>query len=725
MAIDQHYIPAFEIETVILDKDTGAPLTGGLVYFERDNQRGTPKPVYQITGTSPNYTFIELPNPMELSAIGTFEDAMDNPVIPYFYPFDANLDPEYYFVRVTSSEGVEQFTRESVPYIPDVGTGSETTGFPNEISNPQFAQVFFDSPITYSFNAVTDEVVNIAPGWDLVVSAAAAATVTLMIETPVGSLNRLTNPGTVLNIDSTGTSSLKLRQRIFGSPNLWGSGFLSGSFVAKTFEGTSSILTLEYSQSDGVVVDEVISSGILNADNQFRAYPGSVSIPPSDSADDFPDAYVDIFFVIPNSTNIALTSVMVIPTGETSFDDVVYEQTSLDRQIDHMFSYFKPGLDFKPTDSYLVGWDFPLNPRQIFGASGSLGAIGANKAAYVWDQTIVYQTTDNSVSFDESATGNLVLTASTDTQVAIIQYLTIPQIYDLLSNNLSVSITCASLAAPTVSIALYYTDNALLPVVTPGTNNVFFTALDGNGKPTSGSLAAGWTELARNTGYGSAKFTAATTIDVLENATEGFSGWEALTQTVAGTQIYFAIVVGTSTLAAADTIEFNNVSLVPGDVPTRPLSKPLAQVIQECQYYYETSKSTGIPITDSGSAGAILREMAVFQTAGPNSELWARSFEFQFNTVKRKNPTVEIFSDGGTQGMVTGFLFKGGVQVATNAFSITNWTGVGGGFKGIQYKSLYSNTTAGLTSFGVSVNNTSEAFISFHFQADARLGIVP
>ena len=44
MAIDSHYIPAFSIEDVLLDKDTGAPLTGGLVYFEQDNQRGVLKP---------------------------------------------------------------------------------------------------------------------------------------------------------------------------------------------------------------------------------------------------------------------------------------------------------------------------------------------------------------------------------------------------------------------------------------------------------------------------------------------------------------------------------------------------------------------------------------------------------------------------------------------------------------------------------------------------------
>ena len=120
MAIDPRYIPAFSIEEVILDKDTGAPLTGGIVTFEQANQPGILKPVWQITNTSGVYSYTQLPNPMILSAIGTFQDALDNPVVPYFLPFDENGDPEYYRVIVESSANVPQFVRDPVPYIGDV-----------------------------------------------------------------------------------------------------------------------------------------------------------------------------------------------------------------------------------------------------------------------------------------------------------------------------------------------------------------------------------------------------------------------------------------------------------------------------------------------------------------------------------------------------------------------------------------------------------------------------
>jgi len=60
------------------------------------------------------------------------------------------------------------------------------------------------------------------------------------------------------------------------------------------------------------------------------------------------------------------------------------------RQIDHLFHYYKPLLAYKPIPSALIGWDFPTNPAQ-FGVTGSTGAIGANKSAYAWDQTILFQ----------------------------------------------------------------------------------------------------------------------------------------------------------------------------------------------------------------------------------------------------------------------------------------------------------------------------------------------
>lgn len=345
MAIDSHYIPAFSIEDVILDKDTGAPLSGGLVYFEKDNQRGVLKPVYQITGTSPNYSYIQLPNPMVLSSIGTFEDSLGNPVIPYFFPYDNDFDVELYYVRVESSANVSQFVREAVPYVPSSGNATTASAFENEISNPQFAQVLFDtstSNYVYNFSAASNEVVNIAPDWSLVVSSPAAGTVTLSQTKPAGTLNVVSNPGTLLTINSAGLSSLKLRQRLLGSPNLWGSGYLSGTFVAKTYGGTDATLNMYYSQSNGAVIDQLLVSGTLDSSGNYGEFKNSLLIPASTSLDTFPTAYIDIYFDIPLSTQIDITSIMVAFTGDNSVDDIDYDQESLSRQIDHLYHYAYP-----------------------------------------------------------------------------------------------------------------------------------------------------------------------------------------------------------------------------------------------------------------------------------------------------------------------------------------------------------------------------------------------
>lgn len=345
MAIDSRYIPAFSIEDVMLDKDTGAPLSGGLVYFEQDNQRGVLKPVYQITGTSPNYQYTQLPNPMTLSSIGTFQDSLGNPIIPYFLPYDSSFNVEYYYVRVTSSDDVFQFDREAVPYVNVQGSNEVLSVISNEISNPQFSQVLFDTSngdYVYNFSAAINQEVSIAPDWDLVVTCPTTGTVTVNQLTPTGAQNLATNPGTILNISSAGITQLLLRQRLYGSPNLWGSGYLSATFTAKTYSGTSVTLNMYYDQSNGSVTDVLLATGTLPPTGNYETISGSALIPVSTSTQSFPNSYVDIYFDIPLSIEIDITSVMVAFTNQTNINNIVYDQVSNERQIDHLYHYAYP-----------------------------------------------------------------------------------------------------------------------------------------------------------------------------------------------------------------------------------------------------------------------------------------------------------------------------------------------------------------------------------------------
>ena len=180
MAISPLYIPDFFIETLLIDKVSGEPLSGGIVTFYQDNQRTTLKPVYQITGTYPNYTFTELANPMVLSLVGDFVDSLGNPVVPYFYPYDASGVEERYYITVTNSALVAQFTREAIPYIPDSGSSSTNlTNAENTISNPQFTEVLFvdNGPHSYTVTG-TNTVTPVAPNWDLITTGTGTVTVT-------------------------------------------------------------------------------------------------------------------------------------------------------------------------------------------------------------------------------------------------------------------------------------------------------------------------------------------------------------------------------------------------------------------------------------------------------------------------------------------------------------------------------------------------------------------
>lgn len=369
MAIDPRYIPAFSIEDVLLDKDTGAPLSGGLVYFEEDNQRGTLKPVYQITGTSPDYNYIQLVNPMVLSSIGTFEDAMGNPVVPYFFPYSTDGMIDYYYVNVLSSDSVPQFNRQAVPYIPSSGSnvGNSTS---NQISNPQFALVKFDTSAgayTYNFTSVIDSIIPFAYAWFLDVNSSGAGTVTVEQLTPLGSVNIITNPGTILQISSSGVSQVLLKQRLQGITNLWSGGYVSASFVAKTSSGSATNLTLFYSQSNGIVVDEPIVVASLPATNEYASFGGSFRIPASGSNDDFPNGYVDIYFDIPIGVTIDITSVMLEFTGSTGNDTLPYDQASFFQQLNNLYWSAWPIV---PIGTIIDYFGFGLPPAHYIECNG-------------------------------------------------------------------------------------------------------------------------------------------------------------------------------------------------------------------------------------------------------------------------------------------------------------------------------------------------------------------
>ena len=137
MSLDPSYITAPSLQMYFVDKDTGAPLSGGKVFFYRDVDKMTPKDVYEIQGTGPDYTYVPLPNPVILSAVGTFADNNGNDIVPYYYPYTATGEQDLYYIVVQNYLGVPQFVRPAWPN-PNKGTSSSGSTLINYIPNGQF-----------------------------------------------------------------------------------------------------------------------------------------------------------------------------------------------------------------------------------------------------------------------------------------------------------------------------------------------------------------------------------------------------------------------------------------------------------------------------------------------------------------------------------------------------------------------------------------------------------
>ena len=117
MALDSRFVVTADLQGYFVHKDTGLPLAGGTVTFYEDENRTTLKDVYELTGTPPNYTYTQLPNPLNLSSVGTYMDDSNNDVVPYYFPYDGTPTEstgtvQLYYAVVRDANGVEQLTRE-------------------------------------------------------------------------------------------------------------------------------------------------------------------------------------------------------------------------------------------------------------------------------------------------------------------------------------------------------------------------------------------------------------------------------------------------------------------------------------------------------------------------------------------------------------------------------------------------------------------------------------
>ena len=141
--LDPRFFLCFPLQEYFVDKDSGLPLSGGIVTFYDQNSQSVLKPVYTLSGNGPFSTasYIQLPNPLILSSVGTFIDNNGNDIIPYLFPYDGTPASstgtvDLYYITVYNSAGVLQFTRQAWPNLTS-STAPSSTEFVNYIPNGQ------------------------------------------------------------------------------------------------------------------------------------------------------------------------------------------------------------------------------------------------------------------------------------------------------------------------------------------------------------------------------------------------------------------------------------------------------------------------------------------------------------------------------------------------------------------------------------------------------------
>ncbi|MGN6347047.1 MAG: hypothetical protein ACTHME_05030 [Candidatus Nitrosocosmicus sp.] len=166
MALNPNYVPLTPLWEVFTDKDALTFLADGYVKFFVDTARTVGKPVYQLTGSPPNYDYIEygfLDTDGSWRVNMNLQGAFDQVI--YGYPLDENGEVQLYFAQFYNADGVFQFSREGFPnFFIEGGSVTNPVNI-NYIPDGQF-RLHTDIPSTALLETgqVRDAVTNIAYG---------------------------------------------------------------------------------------------------------------------------------------------------------------------------------------------------------------------------------------------------------------------------------------------------------------------------------------------------------------------------------------------------------------------------------------------------------------------------------------------------------------------------------------------------------------------------------
>jgi len=692
MAVNPLYIPLFTIEEVILDKDTGLPLTAGVVKFYRDSQRLTPKVVYQISGVSPNYTFTSVGAELTLGIAGDFVDQNGDPFVPYAYPYDSEGNLDLYYVTVESEGGVAQFVRQAVPYVNSGSIPpSERASTANEISNPQFVEVNFPGSGTTTVTVTgSNTVTPVAPGWDLITSG--SGTVELERLQPTGAGTPTNPPYTLRLLASAGLgASVVLRQRFNNTPSIFRGGFASGSMTVAVLSGGSSFVSMQYAPSTGTAT-EVIPSTSVPTDGAYHTIEDNAAIP--DQANTAAaTGYVDINITLPTSRSIAITSVQIIGTAIAV--DIPFDEETADRQKDHLFHYYENAVVRQPKESILAGWKFAYNPWHYRSPASSNVANNT----YTADQTIIIQQnfvdsgTGNNVAVGRAAAaGNFMFQVTPVTatnKFMMLNYIDPAIMRPYWGKKMSVMVK--AFLATSHGTAARFKVRLMYKAGFPGTisQTVPVSAWSNTNDSIPTVSGDGWTYVSAPN---DPTYTLTTALQSFN-----FDGFVLPASSTSNMTLGIALIMmnNMDQTATADVLNVESISLVNNDFALEADTETYEQAYRKCQFYYEYSWDPESTIGLATFVSAVAAQVA----ANVGSSVGLNSF---FKSLKRSNAVVTWYSPStGTANRIYD-------ETATTDRVVSSTTGSSAIITG------YPNVTT-----TISDANT----VTAHWTADSRMGV--
>lgn len=706
--LNERLFISLPLDQNFIDKDSSEPLANGTIEFFRDSSRNTAKAVYQLSGTEPDYTYTALPNPIVLSAVGNIVNASNVNKTLYFFPYtgtpeNPGSEIDLYYIVCKNSAGVEQWTREGWP---NISSGNDPTQDPfpvqNQISNSQFTRVFINDGLTttYTVSGATDQVFEFAPDWNFLISGTGTVQVS---RTAVTGLSReVTNPPYYITVTvSTGITACKLTQRMNVNSGLWTSTdtetvYLAGSLIAEATTSEHGI-SMFYEESSGNAAEQIFTATVEV--DVFKNYSGtSDAIPMSANTNSGTSGYIDIYISFATDSITKISSVQLVPTlNEGGGDNLQYDPNSSNREQALMGDYYIPRLEAKPLNSLLQGWDFRLNPAQR-AVTGNI----TNTAAYSWDQTIGHKTTAGNLAYARNtiSQGFQLTTPDTSQSFYLLQYLTGADAKKIIQNRWSMNLQAYKTAgAGAVTARLYlFRGSSAASIPTLGTT---IGSADASGVFTLGGAGStNWTEILRS-GLG----TATCTLNLISANTEiptqnfGFNGWEITSASEIGDTDKIACVVSFGYTSTSTVIVIDSISLVPGDIPTRPAIKSASETLLELQKYYAKSFLIGTtPAQNAGLDGA-----AFYTQVSGAAQASATLGIVNFPVEMRATPTVGTYNPQAANGEVRDLAIAGDCSLVTT----TN-------------KTARQFVIQGTTNAGSVAGN----LLAVHWSAEAGLGVV-